>query len=133
MKSEKLQLYENNITKVMFTATYLNKEETESQHKNVEKFIVGIHVEENNETLEHLGEYSLRLNGKRAEHFTVLNDKSKLLKNIPFRSEWSYFYLVEFPYAPKKKLILSIENTFYGSGSMHFSKVAKYTFGREIF
>ena len=49
-KTEKTQLYENNVTKVMMTATYLYTPTEDKNDTRDEAFIVGVHLE--NEALE---------------------------------------------------------------------------------
>lgn len=122
-KTEKIQLYENNVTKIMLTATYLYTRTTDKNDTRDEPFIVGIHVED--ETDEDL-KYSLLLNGKEAKTIQELNVNDPRLKELSFISEWGDYYLVTFPHIESKKVTLVFESEKYGKGTLHFAKVAKY-------
>lgn len=127
-KTEKIQLYEDKVTKVFLTATYLYVSSEEKEKKKDEVFVVGLHTEglmqEN---------FSLTLEGQNAKSIKTLDSQSCYLKYISFKSEWSQFYLVHFPHTDKKYIKLVLESKSYGKGVMHFSKVAKYVLGKEAF
>ena len=131
-KTEKVQLYDGLITKAVLTATYLNEQSKDKSYKPDEVFIVGISIDEEQiEGIEHEG-YRLTLNGKPPKTIQPLEDDDPLLKDISFKSEWSYFYLVTFPYIPSKSFKLLFESELYGKGELHFAKVAKYMLSREV-
>ena len=129
-KTEKIQLYkqEDNSTKVLITATYVMPKELKS--KKNERFIVGMYIEDNGEDEENsisINDVSLQLNGKKAKHIQKLKKKSALLKEIPFISTWTHFYVLDFPHVEKKTLNLSVNMPYLGKKDVMFSKVAKYT------
>ena len=125
-KTEKIQLYEDKVTKILLTATYLNSPEKEKQQKKDEVFVVGFYAEEEESGGLGGGNFSLTLDGKSPKSMKVLDKKSKYLKHISFVSEWNQYYLLHFPYTSKKSLKLTLESKTYGKGDLHFSKVAKY-------
>jgi len=48
-KTEKIQLFENNVTKIVLTATYLYKPNFEKKDTRDEQFIIGFHLEDASE------------------------------------------------------------------------------------
>ena len=66
-KTEKTQLYENNVTKVMLTATYLYTPNYEKNDTRDEVFIVGIHLEDEASEYPAAQEYNLTLNDQAAK------------------------------------------------------------------
>lgn len=134
LKTEKIQLYDENITKVMLTATYLHKNNLKTKNNSNENFIVGIYADETTEPFFLTNsEYTLRLNGHLPKKIKLLKKGDKLLKNISFVSEWSSFYFVEFPHIAKDSLTLKLNSPMYGKGSLHFAKVAKYTLHKKVY
>ncbi len=133
LKTEKTQLYDGNITKVMLTATYINGQTIDKKYKPDEVFVVGISLEESEGVSFEETEYSLTLNKNAPKSITVLKESDPLLKDISFVSEWSYFYLVTFPHVSKKSFKLIFASELYGKGELHFAKVAKYVLTKEAF
>lgn len=129
-KTEKMQLYENNVTKVMVTATYLYTPTLDKNDTRDEAFIVGIHLE--NEASEELN-YSLLLNGKKAKEVESLSADDARLKELSFISEWGEYYLVTYPHVKSKKIRLVFKSDRYGTGVLNFAKVAKYVLTKEAF
>lgn len=137
-KTEKIQLYDAQVTKAMLTATYLFEESADTNDTRDEVFIVGIYAEENeddsfNENSFEEDEYSLVLNGKPPKSVKQLKASDPLLKDISFVSDWSQFYLVTFPHTSSKSFKLVFESYFYGKGELHFAKVAKYVLTKQAF
>ncbi len=153
-KTEKTQLYDGLITKALLSATYLNEQNTDKEYKPDEVFIVGIYIEEDVESEDannskdsniiedsntseerffHQEGYSLTLNGTVPKSMQQLEADDPLLKHISFVSEWNYFYLVTFPHTSKKSFKLIFKSELYGSGKLHFAKVAKYVLTKELF
>lgn len=129
-KTEKIQLYENNVTKVMVTATYLYTQTLNKNDTRDEVFIVGIHLE--NEASEELN-YSLLLNGIEAKEVRELSTDDARLKELSFISEWGEYYLVTFPHVKSKRVTLVFESERYGKGKLYFAKVAKYILTKQAF
>ncbi len=129
-KTEKTQLYENNVTKVMLTATYLYTPTLDKNDTRDESFIVGIHLED--EASED-SDYSLLLNGTAAKEIEELSVDDTRLKELSFISEWGEYYLVTFPHVKGKKITLVFESERYGKGELHFAKVAKYILTKQAF
>ena len=129
-KTEKIQLYENNITQVLVTATYLYTPTQDKIDTRNEAFIVGIHL--GDEALEGLN-YSLLLNGKEAIEIEELSVDDTRLKEFSFISEWGEYYLVTYPHVKSKRVTLVFKSDKYGKGALHFAKVAKYVLTKEAF
>jgi hypothetical protein len=132
-KTEKTQLYEDNVTKALLTATYLYTPNYEKNDTRDEVFIVGIHLED--EASEYPDEqgYTLTLNDQVAKEVKDLPLDDERLKDVSFVSEWGSYYLVTFPHVSSKKLTLVLDSEFYGKGLLHFAKVAKYVLTKESF
>ncbi len=133
LKTEKIQLYDGNITQAMLTATYINGQTIDKEYKPDEVFVVGISLEESEGVSFEEAGYSLTLNGNAPKSISVLNEGDPMLKDISFVSEWSYFYLVTFPHVSKKSFKLIFQSELYGKGELHFAKVAKYVLTKETF
>lgn len=128
-KTENIQLKSDGITMAMLTATYLYdpKEKTAD-----EDFIVGMYAQESEEQDFRKEGYSLHLddgtgNMKKPKMIKPLANDSAYLKNISFVTSWNRFYLVSFGHTDKKSFNLVFNSSHYGSGTLHFAKVAKYT------
>jgi hypothetical protein len=132
-RTEKTQLYEDNVTKALLTATYLYTPNYEKNDTRDEVFIVGIHLED--EASEYPDEqgYTLTLNDQVAKEVKDLPLDDERLKDVSFVSEWGSYYLVTFPHVSSKKLTLVLDSEFYGKGLLHFAKVAKYVLTKESF
>lgn len=128
-KTENMQLKSDGITMAMLTATYLYDPEDKTAD---EHFIVGMYAEES-ETQDFTKEgYSLHLddsagNMKKPKVIKPLANDSAYLKNISFVTSWNRFYLVSFGHTDKKSFNLVFKSSHYGSGTLHFAKVAKYS------
>jgi len=132
LKTEKAQLYDDNSTKILLTATYLNAEIDQQNHTADEIFIIS--VQSDNSFFNLKGkEYSLSLNGKQPKNIKILNRKNKLLHDISFITEWSKNYLVTFNHVKSKQLFLTIESKKYGKSHLYFTKIAKYLFSKTKF
>lgn len=132
-KTEKTQLYQDNVTKVMLTATYLYTPNFENNDTRDEVFIVGLSME--GEALGSLNSEgnTLTLNGNKAKEIKALSLKDERLKDLSFVTPWSSYYLVTFPHESDKKITLLFENKRYGKGELYFAKVAKYVLTKEAF
>ena len=132
-KTEKIQLYENNVTKALLTATYLYTPNYEKNDTRDEVFIVGIHLEDEESVYPVSQEYTLTLNDKAAKEIKGLALDDERLKDVSFVSEWGSYYLVTFPHVSSKKLTLVLDSEAYGKGILHFAKVAKYVLSKKSF
>ncbi len=129
-KTEKIQLYKDNVTKVMLTATYLYTPNFEKHDTRDEVFIVGVSMEGQAGGALNSEGNRLTLNGKRAKTIKALSLEDERLKAVSFVTPWSSYYLVTFPHESSKKITLLFENTLYGKGELHFAKVAKYVLNK---
>ena len=132
-KTEKVQLYDRNVTKALLVATYLNEQNIDKEYKPYEVFLVGIYLEESDSIALDQAGYSLTLNGNAPKSIQEVEKSDPVLKNISFVSEWNYYYLVTFPHISSKSFKLIFESELYGKGELHFAKVAKYVLTKEAF
>lgn len=132
-KTEKIQLYDGNVTKAMLTATYLYTQNFEKKDTRDEVFIVGIHLEDQELGGIEEGDYSLTLNGQKAKEAVMLDLNDERLKENSFVIEWGSYYLVTFPHVESKNFTLVFKSAAYGEGVLHFAKVAKYVLSKEVF
>ncbi len=128
-KTEKLQLYQGNITKAMLTATYLYNPDTP---KADEQFIIGLHLSDELDEDDN-SSYLLTLNGKKAKKVEMLDINDSRLKDISFVTEWGSYYWASFPHTNSKKFSLEFDSALYGKGKLEFAKVGKYIFTKESF
>ncbi len=132
-KTEKTQLYKNNVTKAMLTATYLYTPNFDSNDTRDEVFIVGLYLEDKTYGKINGEGNTLTLNGKTAKEIKALSLDDERLKDLSFVTSWSSYYLVIFPHQSDKKITLVYTNNLYGKGELHFAKVAKYVLSKEAF
>jgi hypothetical protein len=132
-KTEKIQLYDSQVTKAMMTATYLFEQSSDKNDKRDEVFIVGIYAEDDESNFLDKSKYLLRLNSVEPKSIKLLEKNNSLLKDISFVSEWSQFYLVTFPHTSSKSFKLIFESNLYGKGELNFAKVAKYVLTNQAF
>lgn len=132
-KTEKTQLYQDNVTKAMLTATYLNTPNFENNDTRDEVFIVGLYMEDKASAHINSEGNTLTLNGKTAKEINALRLDDERLKELSFVTPWSSYYLVTFPHESTKKIILIFESKLYGKGELHFAKVPKYVLTKEAF
>ena len=132
-KTEKTQLYQDNVTKAMLTATYLYTPNFENSDTRDEVFIVGLYLEDKASGKINGEGNTLTLNGKRAKEIKSLRLDDERLKDLSFVTPWSSYYLVTFPHESNKKITLDFESKSYGKGKLHFAKVAKYVLTKEAF
>lgn len=130
-KTEKIQLYQDNITKAMLTATYLYTPNFENNDTRDEVFIVGLYLEDKASGYLNGEGNTLTLNGKTAKEIKALSLDDERLKDISFVTPWSSYYLVTFSHESNKKITLVFESELYGKGELHFAKVAKYVLNKE--
>lgn len=132
-KTEKTQLYQDNVTKAMLTATYLYTPKFENNDTRDEVFIVGLYLEDKASGKINGEGNTLTLNGKTAKEIKALSLDDERLKDLSFVTPWSSYYLVTFPHESNKKITLVFESKWYGKGVLHFAKVAKYVLTKEAF
>ena len=132
-KTEKTQLYQNNATKAMLTATYLYTPNYENNDTRDEVFIVGLYLADKTYGKVNAEGNTLTLNGKAPKEIKALNLNDERLKDLSFITLWSSYYLVTFPHQSDKKITLVFESKLYGKGELDFAKVAKYVLNKEIF
>jgi len=132
-KTEKIQLYDSQVTKAMMTATYLFEQSSNKNDKRDEVFVVGIYAEDEESNFLNKSKYTLTLNSVEPKSIKLLDENDPLLKDISFVSDWSKFYLVKFPHTSSKSFKLIFESDTYGKGELNFAKVAKYVFTKKSF
>ncbi len=119
--SRKGEIYNSLEIKASLFATYLNR--LDSKYRDGEYFVVSIFIDDDFEDPKKYGlnnkAYRLTLNGKDYIYKKELKEDDELRKLVPFKNEWSHYYLVKFPKVDGvKKLVLS--NASYGSTTLRF-------------
>ena len=132
-KTEKVQLYQDDQTKVMLTATYLYTPNFELNDTRDESFIVGVHLNEKAFGKIESNEYNVTLNGALPKEIATLSHDDERLQGLSFFTDWADYYLVTFPHQSSKEITLVYEHKKYGKGTLHFAKVAKYLLQKEAF
>lgn len=133
IKTEKAQMYEDGLTKVVLTATYLNEQNASENAKQPdERFIVGLYVDENVDNSQ-LNDFNLTLDGTPPKAIVLLKAHDPRLKMLSFKAPWNHFFLVTFPYTSKQRFKLIFESKVYGKKTLDFAKKAKYTFTHTAF
>lgn len=133
LKTEKVQLYDGQVTKAVMTATYLFTPTEDLNDSRDEKFIVGIYIEDEEESHLDAAGYSLTLDGVEPKSVVALKKDDPRLKDVSFKADWSEFYLITFPHTSKKSFYLIFESDLYGTGKLYFAKVAKYVLTKNPF
>jgi len=129
LKTEKVQLYDGNLTKIALTATYLS----DSNRTDDERFVIGLYVEDDDQHGNDVYDFNLTLNGKAPNDVQPLAHTDGVLKDISFVSNWNHFFLVTFPHVPNDRLTLVFESKKYGRGELYFARKAKYVFTKQAF
>ena len=119
--SKKGEIYNSLEIKASIFATYLNR--LDSKYKDGEYFVVSIFIDDDFEDPKKYGlnnkAFHLTLNGKKYINKKELDEDSELRKLVPFKNQWSHYYLVKFPkQSGVKELVLS--NYAYGSTTLRF-------------
>jgi len=133
LKTEKVQLYDGQVTKAVLTATYLFTHTEDLNDTRDEEFIVGVYIEDEEQSRLNAAGYTLTLDGTEPKSVAALKKDDPLLKYVSFKADWSEFYLITFPHTSKKSFNLLFESELYGTGKLHFAKVAKYVLTNEPF
>lgn len=123
IKTEKIQFYDDNLTKILLTATYMGESK-----QGEESFVVGIYADDDLLVEPGTKSLQLRLNGHAPIAIKPLSLRDKALKQLSFISEWMLYYQVTFSHSHLKRLDLKVMTPYYGEGSLHFAKIAKYMF-----
>jgi len=156
IKTEKVQLFEGNFTKVTLTATYLNRnsrakegeedsfinyinpfeifeDKAKRMPKEDERFIVGLYIDDDNVD-ENIGyDFNLTLNGKEPKLIKPLKENDPRLKDISFIADWSQFFYIVFPHVDAERFKLVFQSDRYGKGELDFAKKAKFVYTRKAF
>jgi len=139
-KTEKIKIVEDNETKILLTASYLNGEESlnDDKEKVREKFIVGLYQSgDSNYTGLINPDQNLTINLQYPESDKKFSRKERLkrkkgidtlpllvqklspsdpkLKDIPMVNDWSDYYYVEFPHTRREQFTLTYQNRIYGT------------------
>jgi len=156
IKTEKVQLYEGNYTKVTLTATYLNRnsrakegeedsflnyinpfEIFEDKEKRMpredERFIVGLYIDDDGFDETPTYDFNLTLNGKTPKLIKPIKENDPRLKDISFVSDWSQFFYVVFPHVEAERFKMTFESPQYGKGTLNFAKKAKFVYTKRAF
>jgi len=120
--SQKAQLYNSLEIKASIDSTYLNQ--VVSGYSEGENFIVGIHIDDDFDDDNKAGlnnpAYRLTLDGKKPIKVEKLDDQSELFQVVPFKKQWSRYYLVKFANSSEKVLKLKLKSRDYGEKVLVF-------------
>ncbi|MFW6307957.1 MAG: hypothetical protein ACOC08_04875 [Campylobacterales bacterium] len=116
-------------TKVVATATYLNKIEPQ-KYNNKETFVVGIYYPsvQNSATNQGLDSKYIDLfmeeNGQKIEYEIKeeLNQDHSLLSQMPLYSKWYKYYLIEFEKIESEEFAIVIKEASFGETKLEFNK-----------
>jgi len=136
LHTEKVQLYSDNETEILLTATYIFTSTAGREEEDLrdEHFIVGLYMEDDSVAQTLMNEdFTLTLNGESAKRVTVLQRSDRRLKQIPFVTAWGDYFEVVFPHTTETKFTLLFSSKAYGKKRLHFAKKAKYIFTKEAF
>jgi hypothetical protein len=132
LKTEKAQLLdENNVTKVLITATYLYTANSDKNDTRDEEFIVGFQFEDENASFDN-DDYNLTLDNNVSKSLVLLEVDDARLKEISFVSQWGMYYLLTFEHTKKTRFTLVFNSKVYGNKKLKFSKKAKYVFTKAF-
>jgi hypothetical protein len=123
--TRKGEIYNSLEIKASIFATYLNPlGKAKSNHD--EEFVVSVFVDDDFKDKKKAGlnnpDISITLNGFKPISKKELDEDSKYKKLVPFKNEWSHYYLVSFPKSSKKELKLVLESRNYGDAVLKFVK-----------
>ncbi len=123
-------------TKAILHAVYLNNIDKKEFHTQ-EYFFIAIHIIDEKHLSDKEGlnnpDYSLKMIEKvnigthktveaRAVSVKKLKEDSRILRNMPIKNKWSYFYLVKFAEVNQDILTLSFQSKKYGKSNITFAK-----------
>lgn len=140
--TEKTELYEDNKSVAILTATYLYANNFEKNDTRPEKFIVGVTFENPEEDVldfrkksmqNSANHYSLSLNNTYATKVEKLDFDDRRLKSISFVTEWGEYYEVTFPHINSQRFSLVFSHPIYGKGVLQFAKKAKFVYTKKGF
>ena len=114
--TRKLQLRNNGQTKMLVTATYINRL-FRSLDPKYEHFIIGIPKSKKN----FFQTYLLRLDSQAPQKITPA--KKPYVLNLPATNSWTKYYHLRFAKNKSNTLSLSLWHEMFGSASARFIKV----------
>jgi hypothetical protein len=122
--TRKGEIYNSLEIKASIFATYLNP--LGKAKSSNEEFVVSVFVDDDFKDRKKAGlnnpDISLTLNGIKPISKKELDEDSEYKKLVPFKNEWSHYYLVKFPKSSQKKLKLILESQNYGATVLEFEK-----------
>lgn len=124
--TERVQFKEDNVTKILLTATYINRDNFNNRKHFDEIFLIGLYDGDEEVGSLKTKRLSLELNGIAPTKITPLEKGNSRLKHISFISAWNQFYEVHFKYVEASKLTLKIKSNHFKNKILSFSKVARY-------
>jgi len=135
LQTEKAQLYDGNETKVLLTATYIFEQTDVKKEDDTrdEVFVVGLYIEDDETENFEAGDFNLILSGTLPKSVKILRRSDKLLREVPFVTEWGTYFEVIFPHSDSEKFTLVFDSAVYGKRKLYFAKKAKYVFTKEAF
>jgi len=130
--TEKIQLFEDHVTKIVITAAYLYRPTFDKKDARDEVFIIGLHLEDENDNPAEIIR-GLTLDNKSALKTEKLAKNDSRLKDIAYKTEWAMYYQLTFEHTDKKQFSIMFNNSKYDKSAFSFSKVAKYVYTKKGF
>jgi len=122
--TKKGEIYNSLEIKASIFATYLNP--LGKAKSSDEEFVVSVFVDDDFKEKEKAGlnnpDISLTLNKTQYISKKELDEDSEYKKLVPFKNEWSHYYLVKFPKSSSKTLKLTLTSKNYGVTTLTFQK-----------
>ena len=122
---QKKEIISNLEVKAIIQSAYLNHTDPEKYSGN-EYFFVSVYIADDFQDEEKKGLlnpfYKMSLNGKEAISITPLEKDSELVKKMPFKSNWSSEFVVEFNQSKSEKLTITYEHNHFGKVQLYHLK-----------
>ncbi len=96
-------LYYNNEIKSMLFVTYLNNINKKYKSDNINSFLIGVHLTNNENNDLNKDTYSFSLNNQKATSINKIDTNSNLVQSIPLKNNWAKYYLIDFKNDEDKK------------------------------
>ncbi|MCB4753885.1 MAG: hypothetical protein LGB01_06700 [Sulfurovum sp.] len=132
LKTEKIQLHDENLTRASLIATYLYDSKNMQHNQEDECFIVGLYIDDDS-SKRGIHHFNFTLNGVRPKKIKPIDSSDSRLKELSFVSNWRSYFIVTFPHDMKQRLKLVFKSNLYGEGALYFTKKFKYTFTQKVF
>ncbi|MCP4970269.1 MAG: hypothetical protein GY932_06735 [Arcobacter sp.] len=101
--TKKRDLYYNNEIKAILFVTYLNNINKKYKSDDINSFLIGVHLTNNENNDLNKDTYSFSLNNQKATSINKIDTNSNLVQSIPLKNNWAKYYLIDFKNDEDKK------------------------------